>query len=393
MSRVFVSCAYRDRAVGARVEEIVRTLGHEPLDDLDELDVANGETWWNAVVDRIEDSEVFLAVVSPAYAGAQSCRLAAKHAAARGLPVVRLDLADHVTGCHPVVDRATPVRFDPDDPVAAWRLADALGAATPPGEAPGAEVPEVPEQPAGAPAVVGEREPPDGDEAPGAPRGVEVVLVAIVLLVAVGLLLIAVVGHRGNGPPAADPAPAQPGAPTTVAPAAAQDLETQVLAAVDAAGSDLLPASSCGSDDGRVTCRAPASNIRAAVLTAYPTRRALYDAYTRAVQRLSGDPAPRNEADCTGQRAEGEVSWNLDHDHRTDISVDAQVLGGLDPASEAAGRLFCTESSDVVQLVWTQDPGLLVTATGQPAAITMAWWDRVHLSLACASGDTGAGCG
>ena len=263
MSRVFVSCAYRDRAVGARVEEIVRTLGHEPLDDLDELDVANGETWWNAVVDRIEDSEVFLAVV----------------------------------------------------------------------------------------------------------------------------------GHRGNGPPAADPAPAQPGAPTTVAPAAAQDLETQVLAAVDAAGSDLLPASSCGSDAGRVTCRAPASNIRAAVLTAYPTRRALYDAYTRAVQRLSGDPAPRNEADCTGQRAEGEVSWNLDHDHRTDISVDAQVLGGLDPASEAAGRVFCTESSDVVQLVWTQDPGLLVTATGQPAAITMAWWDRVHLSLACASGDTGAGCG
>src|SRR5689334_10762454 len=177
MSRVFVSCAYRDRAVGARVEEIVRTLGHEPLDDLDDLGAADGVTWWDAVVDRIEDSDVFLAVVSPAYAEAQSCRLAAKHAAARGLPVVRLDLAEDVTGCHPLVERAVPVRFDPADPVAAWRVADALGAAAPPAEAP---PPEVAEEPALPDLMVREPEPepepePAGDDAPGGPRLVEVV--------------------------------------------------------------------------------------------------------------------------------------------------------------------------------------------------------------------------
>ena len=67
MSRVFVSCSYRDRAVGAELGSIVRSLGHDPEDDHDD---ARGTAWWNEVVGRIEASDVFLAVASPAYADA-----------------------------------------------------------------------------------------------------------------------------------------------------------------------------------------------------------------------------------------------------------------------------------------------------------------------------------
>ncbi|HRK48150.1 MAG TPA: hypothetical protein PK324_21125, partial [Nocardioides sp.] len=157
---------------------------------------------------------------------------------------------------------------------------------------------------------------------------------------------------------------------------------TELLATVEEANSDLLPADSCGARDGTVACLNPAPNIRAAILTTYPTPQELYDAYARAVTRLSDGSEPRNVGDCTRKQANGEVSWNLDRRHRADISVAEHVHGGLDPESEAAGRLFCTETNDVVSLVWTLDPGLLVTATGQPTALTMAWWNRVHLDLA-----------
>ena len=125
MCRVFVSCAVHDRAVGDRLGTIVRALGHEPVDDQDE---ARGAVWWNEVVGRIESSDVFVAVVSPSYVEAQTCRLAAKHAVAAGLRFVRLDLGDQeVRGCHPAVAVATRVRFEPDDDLwAVARLARAL---------------------------------------------------------------------------------------------------------------------------------------------------------------------------------------------------------------------------------------------------------------------------
>jgi hypothetical protein len=114
MSRVFISSAYRDRAVGERISDILERLGDEPVDDRDDT---SGTAWWNEVVGRIEKCEIFVALVSPAYAEAHACRLAAKHAAATGMPVVRLDLVDNppTAALHPIVKLARPVRFDPDD--------------------------------------------------------------------------------------------------------------------------------------------------------------------------------------------------------------------------------------------------------------------------------------
>ena len=54
--------------------------------------------------------------------------------------------------------------------------------------------------------------------------------------------------------------------------------------------------------------------------------------------------------------------------------------------------MFCTDSQKVMTLVWTQDPGLLVTVTGQPSELVVTWWSDLHLQLACAGGAEGQGC-
>jgi hypothetical protein len=165
-----------------------------------------------------------------------------------------------------------------------------------------------------------------------------------------------------------------------------------VLSTISAVGSDLLPVSSCTAGDGDVTCRNPAPNIDVVVLTAYSSQEELYAAYTDGVAALSADPMPENVGDCTSSEFEGEFAWDLDLGHAYDIPIDRHGAGGLDPADEAAGRLFCTETSDAIRLVWTQDPGLLLAAKGRPDAQTIGWWRGLHLDLGCTSGQTGSGC-
>ncbi len=413
MSRVFVSSAYRDRAVGARVEGMLHTMGDEPVDDRDD---AEGSAWWNEVVGRIETCELFVAVVSPAYADAHACRLAAKHAAASGLPVVRLELGDKPpkTGLHPIVTMARPVRFDPDDPTAPAVLERALDEAMFP-DLPAAPQPEEaqppppPDPPVAPPIATPSGAPPSVEE--GRFSGFELLLATVLVVVAAALLvvegrsvvhIIDRIGHHGsddggqvrrvttsaeqvsNAP--SSTAPSQPAASPTASPA------QQLLAMIQAIGSDRLSTASCAAGDGQVTCRNPAPNIQMVVFTPYSSQQELYSAYTDAVGGLSGEPVPENTGDCSGDTFEGELTWNLDLGHSQDVSVQDEAAGGLDPDAKAAGRLFCTESSDVIKLVWTQDPALLVTATGQPARLTIGWWHDLHMELACATGGTGTGC-
>ena len=178
----------------------------------------------------------------------------------------------------------------------------------------------------------------------------------------------------GAGEPTADPAVAG------------------VLAGVDVVGSPRLPASSCQAGADAVTCTNPAPNISTVVLTPYQTPADLYAAYTAEVESLSGGPITENTGNCSNTESEGEVGWNLDMDHTLDYSVAQQESGGLDPASASAGRVFCTDNQQVMQLVWTQDPGLLVTVTGQPSELVITWWSDVHLALGCASHGVGSGC-
>jgi hypothetical protein len=371
MSRVFVSAAYRDRGAGQRVSELLREAGHEPVDDTDQ---ARGSAWWNEVIGRIDSCDAFVALVSPAYAEAHTCRLAAKRAVDDELPVVRLELA----GAR---------RFDPDDHRAGAALARAVDRALG-GESDPEPPPEPP--PTTEPVAADPPHPPtDPPTGPGGWTGIDLVVGAVLLAAAVGLVLVAVLARSHDS---AAPAPAtapSPSAATSSAPSAAAAL----LADVAAASSDRLPAASCTAGAEAVTCRDPAPSIGTVVLTPYPTTQALYDAYVAAVNALAGGPAPENVGDCSGSSTEGELSWDLDRGHGDGVSVADEAAGGLDPVGQAAGRLFCTGNQDVLKLVWTQDPGLLVTATGQPADLTIGWWHDVHLDLACpALGDRGAGC-
>jgi TIR domain-containing protein len=400
VSRVFVSSAIHDHAVGDRVCGVLHSLGDEPVDDRDD---SRGTAWWNEVVGRIEDCEVFVALVSPAYADAHACRLAVKHAAASGLPVVRLDLGDNppTAGLHPAVMMARPVRFDPDDPGAPALLDQALNGALFPDQPAASELEEA--SPASAaPAPAPPPGPPPGSASLRRLSGPELGIALVMVLSALGLQYLLLNFLGGSEPsttatpelpgvtapanagsaPSGEPAP-DPGVASTLA---------EVLARVELVGSPRLPASSCRAGADAVTCSDPAPNIRTVVLTPYQTPAELYAAYTAKVESLSGAPLAENTGNCSEWVSEGEVGWNLDKGHTLDFTVAEQQAGGLDGASESAGRVFCTDSQKVMSLVWTQDPGLLVTVTGQPSELVVTWWSDVHLQLACASENVGRGC-
>ena len=215
MSRVFVSCAYRDRAVGERLGSLVRSLGHDAADDQDE---AQGTAWWNEVVTRIEASDVFVAVATPAYAEAHTCRLAAKHAAATGLPVVRVDLDRKVVAdCHPAVAEAVGVPFAPEDPEAVARLAHALNGSPP-------EVPDAATATVDSPRPASQEQHPENRPEPKVSyrwlRGIEIGLVVVLVLGANGLVYYGL----GLGD---DPEPSTGAAPAATAPAATAPASTE----------------------------------------------------------------------------------------------------------------------------------------------------------------------
>jgi hypothetical protein len=284
------------------------------------------------------------------------------------------------------------VPFAPEDPDAVASLANALIGA-PPDVAPNTNA-AVPVPPAP------QREPKD-PRVPSGPDGssqqisaVEVGAGVVTLLSAAGLLYIGLTILGGSEPvpnatpevpkatasAANEPAPSGTPAPGIGAPTTTAEVSA-LLAAVTAADSTRFPASSCQAGADAVTCMNPAPNISTVVLTPYQTPTELYAAYTAAVEAVSGEPMAENTGNCSNSESEGEVGWNLDKQHTLDFSVVQQVNGGLDPATQSAGRMFCTDSHKVMTLVWTRDPGLLVTATGQPSEMVVSWWSDVHLQL------------
>ena len=391
MRRVFVSCAYPDRAVGERVSDLLRSLGHEAADDHDD---AQQLGWWDAVVRRIEASDVFVAVASPAYVDAQTCRLAAKHAAARGLPVVRVDLDRGAAGadCHPVVAAAPGVPFAPDDPGAVAQLAEAVAGPPPAPEEPAsAVITSATVPPTVTPATV--TRPSDGTSLLGGlgPGPTVVVLLGVVLLVLLAFVVHDIRDSSGGAPAPQASATATSAAPTAGGTTPPGDAASPAVAGtaallddIAALGSPRLPSGTCRSGAAAVTCTNPSANIRTVVLTPYETPAELYRAYAAAVEGLSGADLEENTGNCSTKESEGELGWNLSRRHTLDFSVTEQAQGGLDPSSESAGRVFCTAAQQVMTVVWTQDPGLLVTVTGQPSELVIAWWSKLHLQLACA---------
>jgi len=78
-----------------------------------------------------------------------------------------------------------------------------------------------------------------------------------------------------------------------------------------------------------------------------------------------------------------EVSWNHNLRHPAIYSLAQSIGGKLDPATQAAGRVFCTiNTGGVYQPVWTEDGGrLLATMSGGPHDSAWHWWQRMHHAI------------
>jgi hypothetical protein len=186
---------------------------------------------------------------------------------------------------------------------------------------------------------------------------------------------------------AAEPPPA----PTATEDPGADDRVQLLLDRIGLLDSPRLPVAACRAEAGTVVCTRPARHIWHVRFSSFPTRTRLYDAYLTAVASFAGGQVPENLGDCNRRSAEGEVAWTLGREHRRDVTLAQQRLGGLDPGFEAAGRVFCTASKRVVKVAWTEDPALLVTASGRIIPRVLGWWRLLHLELACASRGSGVG--
>ena len=289
MSRVFISCSYRDRGTGRLGHDLVRGMG---LDVDNDRGDSSDPDWWNEVVRRIERSDVFVALASPSYASSKACRYAADHAEALDLPVLRLDLGEtDLEGCHPVVAEAEAVPFDPDDMESVDLLASALEEALAEPEEP------VPESGPELDRSLAQR--------PTRGRlGTLLALVPSLAAVAAFLLVLRLVGsdiaEEPDRPPATGGVASEPGSAELQGP-------TILLATLSAAEQRspgfALPASSCVVEDAAsVSCGEPAPGVESVAVWHYPGRQQLYAVYADELRARGGDPVPENTAAARWRR-------------------------------------------------------------------------------------------
>lgn len=144
----------------------------------------------------------------------------------------------------------------------------------------------------------------------------------------------------------------------------------------------LLPLSSCKAmSTTMVSCTQPHYAINAVVFQTFPSMPALYAAYEARVKALSGAPFRANFSDCSRTSTNGEIAWNHDFEHTRKYPMRMFTSGQITD-DKAAGRMYCTFSNDVLDLVWTQNDGrLLAELTGAPHFDAFQWWVGVHHSI------------
>ena len=163
--------------------------------------------------------------------------------------------------------------------------------------------------------------------------------------------------------------------------------KTLILANQTSLAKGLLPPSTCQQDTPtHVTCTAPATGITAAVFQTYPSRTALYAAYTAKVTSLNSGQFKQNFSNCGPQALYGEVGWNHLPTHTIKYTVD-QMTRGLVKDDQAAGRVFCNFTQGLEQMVWTQNAGnMLGYVYGPVRTDVWNWWVGVHLSTGLKTG-------
>ena len=144
----------------------------------------------------------------------------------------------------------------------------------------------------------------------------------------------------------------------------------------------LLPPTSCKPmSTAMISCTQPHYAINAVVFQTFPSMSALYTAYETRVRALSGGPFQANFSDCSQTSTNGEIAWNHDFEHSRKYPMSMFFTGQITD-DKAAGRMYCTFSNDMLDLVWTQDDGrLMAELTGAPHFDAFQWWVGVHHSI------------
>jgi hypothetical protein len=141
----------------------------------------------------------------------------------------------------------------------------------------------------------------------------------------------------------------------------------------------LLPPSSCtGMSATEVMCKQPHYAVNEVIFRTFPSDKALYAAYESRVAAIGQAPFRANYGNCTETDINGEIGWNHDFKHPSYYPV-SMFTSGMIKDNQAAGRMFCTFSNDLLYLVWTQNDGrLLGELAGSPHLDAYLWWHNVH---------------
>jgi len=144
MTAVFVSYPRTQRAV---VDRLVDDLRSGRMDTYFDKELIGGQHWWNELLTRIEQADVFMPVVCADYADSAPCDLELKHAVAWRKPVLPVAVEQVSGSLFPSdIAEAQWVTYDPDDPRTALSLIGAL-ISLPPAPDPPEVPPERPRPP------------------------------------------------------------------------------------------------------------------------------------------------------------------------------------------------------------------------------------------------------
>ena len=147
----------------------------------------------------------------------------------------------------------------------------------------------------------------------------------------------------------------------------------------DPASKGYVPPSTCKAMSAvMVLCTRPHYAVYGAAFRTYPSLKALYAAYEARVSALSGAPFRANYGNCTETDVSGEIGWNHSFRHPSYYPI-SMFTSGMIKDDQAAGRVYCTFTNDLLDIVWTQDDGrVLAEVTGAPHLYTYMWWKWVH---------------
>jgi serine/threonine-protein kinase len=230
---------------------------------------------------------------------------------------------------------------------------------------------------------------------PGAPasprshrgRWIGAIAAAVVLIIGAGIGIFVAGRDTGSGSHQSGSGMSMKGSSSSTMPASQMKegaLDKAILlvnTSGDAKG-DLPPKTCKQVNVNLVTCTAPTSSVQQAVFRTYPSLTALYSAYVAKVKSLNGGKFQQNVNNCRVNETYGEVSWNHMFQHPRNYTL-AQSESGKLMDSQAVGRVFCTFTSGVEYMVWTQNDGkMLGQAYGAPHEDVWNWWVGVHHNIA-----------